>query len=124
MAYEYRKPDDTVDCRTNRQKFNDFKARVKDGAQTAWTFIKEHPVEIAVGVATATAAIRQGRLVYDRVREAAIERENRLTIWCPDVSGKVRLKHELNYKELRELRDRMDLGQTKFEALDEMGLIK
>ena len=33
-------------------------------------------------------------------------------VYCNDVQGRVQLKHELNYKENKELRDRMNMIQT------------
>lgn len=93
-------------------------------AKNACHWIKEHPTQTMVIVTTAIGAIAEVRRTGDRIAKIADDRRSRLTVYCNDVQGRVRLKHELNYRENLELRDRMSNGQTKFEALSEMNLLK
>ena len=90
-------------------------------AKNVCHWIKEHPTQTMIIVTTAVGAISEVRRTGDRIAD---DRRSRLTVYCNDIQGRVRLKHELNYSENLELRDRMNNGQTKFEALSEMNLLK
>lgn len=116
--------DETIDFRTPKQKFFEGVEKVKDGAKKAGIWAIHHPVETTAAVVAVTAAVRQGRLAIEHGRAAKKAAEDRLTVYCGDVAGRAHLKHELNYNELKELRDRMSKGQTRFEALDDMGLLR
>lgn len=115
---------ETIDNRSFKEKALDKWGRFKQKATEVGTWVKDHPMETVGIVTLALGSVAEGRRIYDRAHEAHEDRINRTSVWCNDVQGRVRLKHELNYKENRELRDRMDAGQTKFEALDEMNLLK
>lgn len=93
-------------------------------AKNAYHWVKEHPTQTMIIVTTAVGAISEVRRTGDRIAKIADDRRSRLTVYCNDIQGRVRLKHELNYSENLELRDRMSNGQTKFEALSEMNLLK
>jgi len=101
-------------------KIYNAKCKVKNACH----WIKEHPTQTMVIVTTTIGAIAEVRRTGDRIAKIADDRRSRLTVYCNDVQGRVRLKHELNYRENLELRDRMSNGQTKFEALSEMNLLK
>lgn len=111
--------------------YRPFKERVKDGVETfkmkaseVTRWVKDHPMEsIAIG-SSIVGTIAEGRRIGDRIERKREAKDLRTRVYCPDISGYVRLKHELSYKENLELRDRMRSGQTKFEALSSMGLLK
>lgn len=115
---------ETIDERTFKEKFKDWKGRVKIKFEDTVKWCKENPIPTAA-IATATAAtVKTGYKIVKAVINATEEKRSRNSVYCNDIQANVRLKHELNYNEARELRDRMDEGQTKFEALDQMGLLK
>lgn len=113
-----------IDKRSFKEKVEWKLYNLKCKAINAYDWAKEHPTE-ALGIATVgIGAIAEIRRTGDRMAKIADDRRSRLTVYCNDVQGRVRLKHELNYRENLELRDRMSNGQTKFEALSEMNLLK
>lgn len=115
---------EVVDNRTFKQKVGDSLFYAKQRAMEVGQWVAEHPMETVAIVTCGVAAVSEARRLYDRVDDKREARKERLSVYCNDVQGRVRLKHELNYKENKELRDRMNNGQTKFEALDEMNLLK
>lgn len=118
------KYDEVVDMRTFKQKVEDGLFDAKQKAIQIGQWVAEHPMETIAIVTCGIATVSEVRKIYDRVDEKLEARKERLSVYCNDVQGRVQLKHELNYKENKELRDRMNNGETKFEALDEMGLLK
>lgn len=114
----------TIDTRTFKEKAHErfLRARLKMYSTAEW--VKEHPVEtvqILGKIATISAlAVNAGSRIY----AANEERKQRTSVYCNDIQSTMRLKHQLTYSEARELRNRMNCGETKFEALDEMGLLK
>lgn len=115
---------ETVDNRSFKEKFRDFKARAKMKVEDTIHWCKENPYATAA-IATATAAtVKTGFKIAKAVAQRVDDNERRKEVYCNDIQSTVKLKHELNYNEARELRDRMDAGQTKFEALDQMHLLK
>ena len=115
---------EVVDNRTFKQKVKDGLLDAKRKAVEVGQWVAKHPMETIGIVTCVVATVSEARRVYDRVDEKREARKERLSVYCNDVQGRVQLKHELNYKENKELRDRMNNGQTKFEALDEMRLLK
>ena len=115
---------EVVDNRTFKQKVKDGLLDAKRKAVEVGQWVAKHPMETIGIVTCGVATVSEARRVYDRVDEKREARKERLSVYCNDVQGRVQLKHELNYKESKELRDRMNNGQTKFEALDEMRLLK
>lgn len=109
---------------TIKEKLNELKFKVINRVKKTVAYVKAHPAETAAMIALGISAVQEGRRVYDRVESAKQDRISRTTVYCNDIQSRVRLKHELDAQENRELRYRMNCGQTKFEALDEMGLIK
>lgn len=115
---------ETIDKRTVKEKIDQGWAKFTTGVTNKVAWIKEHPKEAVMIGTFVLAGVSEGRRVYDRAHQAHEDHINRTSVYCNDIQGKVRLKHELNYRENRELRDRMSEGQTKFEALDDMGLLR
>lgn len=115
---------ETVDNRTFKEKAIDAKNKVKWKIKDGMQWIKENPETTA---ATATAIAVTARTLYKITRTVtnSVEtRARRKEVYCNDIQSTVKLRHELNYNECRELRDRMNAGQSKFEALDCMNLLK
>ena len=115
---------ETVDQRSFKEKFEDRKGRIKIWFDDKRTWIKNNPravkkalIEtVIIGATAANAAVKVKREV-DKAR-------NERTVYCNDIQSRVELKHKMRPDEQFELRDRMNNGQTKFEALNEMDLIK
>ena len=84
----------------------------------------EHPVEATMLIGTGVSVVKTVSGVTTKVVNAINDHNSKLTVYCNDIQGNVRIKHVLNYDEARELRDLMNGGYTKFEALDMMGLLK
>ncbi len=113
-----------IDERSFKEKVEWKIYNAKCKVKRTYHWIKEHPTE-TMAIATVTiGAVAEIRKTGDRFAKIADDRRSRLTVYCNDIQGRVRLKHELNYSENLELRDRMSNGQTKFEALSEMNLLK
>lgn len=113
-----------IDERSFKEKVEWKIYNAKCRAKNVCHWVKEHPTQAMIIVTTAVGAISEVRRTGDRIAKIADDRKSRLTVYCNDIQGRVRLKHELNYSENLELRDRMSNGQTKFEALSEMNLLK
>lgn len=115
---------ETVDNRTFKEKVHDGWTKLKWKVEDGVKWIKDNPAPAAT-IATATAVtVKTTYKIVKTVIAASEDKERRKEVYCNDIQSTVKLKHELNYNEQRELRDRMNIGQSKFEALDEMHLLK
>lgn len=121
--------------RSNKEKWEQFKWRagnkihytcedIKTNAVKAGTWVINHPTETVALIGAGALAVRTASGVATKIGKAIDAHDSKLSVYCNDIQGNVKIKHVLNYNEARELRDRMNLGQTKFEALDAMGLLK
>ena len=107
-----------------KQRLNNAWNTTKETAAKTINWAAEHPVQTAAILTTAVSGVKVARGIGHDIHQMRVEKENRLSVYCGDIQSRVRLKRELTYYENRELRDRMTAGQTKFEALDAMGLLK
>ncbi len=125
----------TIDMRSNKEKWEQLKWRASNNARRAYEdakknvneavqWVAENPAEaVAIG-GMVIAGVNTGIRLVTKVGGVITDHNNKLTIYCNDIQSDVRLKHELKYNEARELRDLMNMGYTKFEALDTLGLLK
>lgn len=114
----------TVDVRTFKQKVIDSKNKLKWKVEDTIKWVKQNPSS-AAAIATGTAiTVKTTLKIVKTVLNAIDAKERRKEVYCNDIQSTVKLRHELNYNEQRELRDRMNAGQSKFEALDYMNLLK
>lgn len=114
---------ETIDNRTFKEKFAEARAKAKIKIEDTICWIKNNPTS-TVGILAGTAAIL--KTTYKIIKtgvDAREAKERKKEVYCNDIQQTVKLRKELNYFEARELRDRMNSGQSKFEALDEMGLL-
>lgn len=84
-------------------------------------YIKENPEEAASKAVGGLAVAGAGLLVLLGVHES-----NKLdrTVYSDEIGECVELKKKLKNQDKKELDYRMKTGQTKIEALDDMGMIK
>lgn len=115
---------ETLDTRSFKEKVRDAKNKVKWKAEDTIKWVKEHPTAAATIVSGVAVTAKTTLKIVKTVVNACEAKERKKEVYCNDIQSTIRLKHELSYQEARELRDRMDAGQTKFEALDYMNLIK
>lgn len=126
---------EVIDMRSNKEKWEEFrwnvsnKARytcdnIKRNAVKAGTWCVEHPTEAVAFIGAGVAVAKTVSGIGTKVGHAINDHNSKLSVYCNDIQGNVRIKHVLNYDEARELRDLMNGGYTKFEALDMMGLLK
>lgn len=124
-----------VDERSMKEKWNSFKfnaaCKIKQTCDTITTgtvktvtWIVENPKEAAMIAGAGVAVVKTATGVVTKVNRAVDDHKNKTTVYCNDIQQDVRVKHELNYEEARELRDLMNEGYTKFEALDKMNLLR
>lgn len=113
-----------VDERTIKQKFTDFKNKLKWKAQDTLNWIKDNPQSAATIATASVVVVKTTYKIVKAIIAVADDRDRRREVYCNDIQSTVRLKRELNYHEQRELRDRMNSGQSKFEALDDMNLLR
>lgn len=107
-----------------KEKVMEVKTKVKTKVDGIINFAKNNPMETAA-LATAGAGALASIYKIGRGVASAIDNVNsQKQVYCNDIQATVKLRHSLTYSEARELRDRMNAGQTKFEALDQMGLLK
>lgn len=125
----------TIDMRSNEEKWEQFKWRagnkirytckdIKDNAVKAGTWCIEHPAEAVALAGAGVAVVKTASGLVTKVGKVIDGHNSKLQVYCNDIQGNVRIKHVLKYDEARELRDLMNSGYTKFEALDMMGLLK
>lgn len=97
---------------------------VKENTVKTVTWIINNPMEAAALAGAGVAVVKTATGVVTKVSRIVEGHENKTTVYCNDIQSDVRIKHELRYEEARELRDLMNEGYTKFEALDKMNLLK
>ncbi len=122
---------EVIDMRNNKQKWEEFKWNVenkarhtRDNAVKAGKWCIEHPAETVALVGAGVAVVKTASGVCTKIGHVIDGHNNKLNVYCNDIQGNVRIKHVLKYEEARQLRDLMNDGYTKFEALDMMGLLK
>lgn len=107
-----------------KERFIEKKNQAKEKLSRAIEWAKENPEDAStIGLAVLGVAgftIKTGK----RISKAKKEEKRRRTVYCGDIDSKVELKHELDYYEKDELRERMDSGQTRYQALRAMDLVK
>lgn len=115
---------EVYDDRTFKRKFMDgvesAKLKLKDGVD----YCRRNPGFIAEAGVTTVIVLKTATKLIKTVAEVKDEADSRKRVYCNDVQSYVKLKREPTRSDLEELRDRMDCGQTKFEALRDMNLLK
>lgn len=110
--------------RTLKEKLQDFKEKETKKLNVFFTWTKENPMLAVTIFSLILGFMTEMRRIGDRVSDAAARSKQRRTVYCNDIQSYVTLRHELSYRENKELRDRMSQGETKFQALDTMGLLR
>ena len=110
--------------KTAKEKFQDFKDKASHKLDVYFTGVKRNPMMAVTIFSLILGFMTETRRMADRISDAASRSKQRRTIYCNDIQSYVTLRHELSYRESKELRDRMSSGETKFQALDEMGLLR
>lgn len=122
---EQKKFDEEKDCRTFRQKLSDAGKKVKTEAKKAAKWVIDNKEvalpAITLGLGTAYKIVRTAHAEAKDQRE---ERAKMLTTYDRSNDTYLRLRRQLTTKEKVELDERMQLGQTKTQALYQMGLLK
>ena len=115
---------EVYDNRTFKEKLMDgvesTKLKFKNGVE----FCKQNPGFIAEAGVTTVVVVKTATKLIKTIAEVKDEADSRKRVYCNDVQSYVKLKREPTRSDLEELRDRMDCGQTKFEALRDMNLLK
>lgn len=108
-----------------------FKEKLKDGVESTKLkfkngvdYCRRNPGFIAEAGVTTVIVLKTATKLIKTVAAARDEADSRKRVYCNDVQSYVKLKREPTRSDLEELRDRMDCGQTKFEALRDMNLLK
>ncbi len=126
---------ETFDERSTKEKWVAFKSNasckikhtcknVKENTVKTVTWVVNNPGTTVALIGTGVTVVKTVTGVVTKVGRVIEDQKNRTTVYCNDIQSDVRLKHELTYDEARKLRDFMNQGYTKFEALDEMNLLK
>ena len=110
--------------KTVKEKFQDFKDKTSHKLEVFFTWVKRNPMLAITFFSLILGFITETRRMADRISDAAARSKQKRTVYCNDIQSYVTLKHELSYRESKELRDRMSSGETKFQALDSMGLLR
>lgn len=110
--------------KTLKEKLQDFKEKESKKVTVFFTWVKQNPMMAVTIFSLILGFMTETRRMGDRISDAAARSKQRRTVYCNDIQSYVTLKHELNYRENKELRDRMSSGETKFQALDSMGLLR
>lgn len=119
----------------SKEKWEDFKfdasrkikktyEGVKQNTAKTVTWIVNNPKDAVALAGAGVAVVTTATGVITKVGRAVEDLNNKTTVYCNDIQSDVRIKHALKYEEARELRDLMNEGYTKFEALDKMNLLK
>lgn len=110
--------------RTLKEKLQDFKEKESKKVTVFFNWVRQNPMFAVTIFSLILGFMTETRRMGDRISDAATRSKQRRTVYCNDIQSYVTLKHELNYRENKELRDRMSNGETKFQALDSMGLLR
>lgn len=110
--------------KTLKEKLQDFKEKESKKITVFFDWVKQNPMLAVTIFSLILGFMTETRRMGDRISDAAVKSKQRRTVYCNDIQSYVTLKHELNYRENKELRDRMSSGETKFQALDSMGLLR
>lgn len=110
--------------KTLKERFIEFKEKETHKITVFANWIKQNPMLAVTIFSLVLGFITESRRIGDRITDAAEKSRSRRTVYCNDIQSYVTLRHELNYRENKELRDRMTSGETKFQALDAMGLLR
>ena len=79
---------------------------------------------------TVAATALGGKLLWEAGRCAKrhqvekLEKERRTRIWDPEVGTRWQLRREMNNREAREYQDRVRSGESRYDVLYDMGLLK
>ena len=90
----------------------------------ALNWIAENP-EITV-----TGAALGGKILWELGRGAKrhqierLEKEHRARVWDPEVGTRWQLKREMTNREAREFADRIRCGESRYDVLSDMNLLK
>lgn len=126
---------ETFDERSTKEKWATFKSNasckikhtcenVKENTVKTVTWVVRNPTTTVALIGAGVTVVKTATGVVTKVGRVIEDQKNRTTVYCNDIQSDVRLRHELTYDEARKLRDFMNQGYTKFEALDEMNLLK
>lgn len=113
-----------MDFEQMKWRFAGFKEKAKQKTAEAVEFAKENPGTVIAGISALTGLATVTIRGCNKIANTRDERKRRTEVYCGDIQQFVRLKHELKYNEAVELRKRMNEGETRFEALSKMGLLK
>lgn len=122
---EQKKFNEEKDCRTLKQKFSDAGRKVKESGKKALAWVASNK-EIALPVITLGlgTVYKIVRTIHVEAREQREEKSKMLTTYDRSNDTYLDLRRQLTTKEKVELDERMQLGQTKTQALYQMGLLK
>jgi len=123
---EEQKFDQEKDCRTWQQKLSDAEKKVEEKVKKVAKWVVENSaVAIPAITLAAGTTYKIVRTLHAEAREQREERAKLLTTYDRTNDTYLRLRRQLTTKEKVELDERMQqLGQTKTQALYEMGLLK
>ena len=112
---------ETVQKKSLIEKSKDAGSKVFNWGKDKIKYVKENPVEV-IGKVTTVATVAAGVLFTAKtVRD--IDRLDK-TVYSDEIGEGVVLKKKLNNDNKVELDYRMKTGQTKIEALKDMGMIR
>ena len=105
-------------------KIEQAKAKIEKRAYDAMDWMANNP-ELTLGAGALT-----GKILWELGRNAKRkqadrqERERRSRIWDPTIGANWQLKRELSNKELAELKNRIELGESRYDVLSDMRVLK
>lgn len=109
---------------TIKNEFEKVKYEAKMKAIEALEWVAENP-ELALGIgAIGTKVLWEAGRYAKRRQVDRIERERRARVWDPEVGTRWQLKREMTNREAREYADRVRCGETRYDVLYDMGLLK
>ena len=79
---------------------------------------------------TVTGAALGGKILWELGRSAKrnqierLEKERRARVWDPEVGTRWQLKREMTNREAREFADRIRCGESRYDVLSDMNLLK
>lgn len=114
----------TIDTRSFKEKVDYKLWEAKRKAEAAGRWIIQNPMETVALAGAGVAVVKTGMNVVTKVHVMITDKTARSMVYCNDIQNYVHLKHELTSGEAMLLRQRMNAGQTKLQALMEMGLLK
>ena len=109
---------------TWKHKMNGFMHEAKYKVKSGINWVVNNPEKAAGVVTLGGMVLGAGRKGYKTISKAVADHNAEREMYCGTVNRKVRLRSPLTDTDIKMLGELMQKGDTRYEALNKLGLIK